>query len=186
MKTQSKIPEGYVRVTQVLQSYSTLNLIDPAVLAIAADRGSRVHAYCEAYALNLFVGDIDDDCKHYLDSFKVWYDSSIQELIFTEVRMNSSTYKLSGAFDMIVALKGDTKLTLVDIKTPASTSQSWQLQTAAYQILAKEVLGVDVQRRICLQLPKTIDSRAKIVEYENHEKDKDLFLKALELYRFFN
>lgn len=182
---ETEIPPGYLRVTQVLTPFSTLDQLDPAVVAKAAHRGSRVHAYCESYALGLFVADVDDDCKNYFDVFTHWFDETVDQVIYTEQRCNSPTYRISGAFDMIARLKGDNQLTLVDIKTPASPSASWQLQTAAYQLLSLECLNESVQRRICLMLPKT-SYVARVVEYEDHKRDQELYLKALELYRFFN
>jgi len=185
MKKKDKIPEGYLRVTQVLNPFSTLKEIDPVTLANAADRGTRVHTLCESYALGLFVTEVDEDCKNYFEVYKKWFDAMVVKVIHTELRLNSPTYKISGEFDLLAVLKGDTEPTLIDIKTPASSSVSWQLQTAAYQLLAKEVLGLETPRRLCLMLPKYGDS-PKIVEYKNHAKDQDLYIKALELYRFFN
>jgi len=186
MKKQDvSIPQGYLRVTEVLNPYSTLGNINPTTVAHAADRGTRVHAFCESYALGLFVEDVDEDCKNYFMVFKEWFDAMVKDVIHTEVRCNSPSYKISGAFDMIAILKGDSEPTLIDIKTPASPSLSWQLQTAAYQLLALECLEIDVQRRICLMLPKVGDG-VRIVEYQDHSNDQRLYLQALELFRFFN
>jgi hypothetical protein len=184
-KQEPEIPAGYLRVTEVLKPYSTLNEIDPKTVAHAADRGTRVHAYCESHALNLFVAEVDEDCKNYVDVFKTWFDEMVVKVVHTEVRLNSPTYRISGAFDLLAILKGDTEPTLIDIKTPMTASCSWQLQTAAYQLLAKELLNIDVKRRICLMLPK-YDTKPTIKEYEDHQRDQELYLKALELYRFFN
>lgn len=184
-KKEDIIPKGYLRVTEVLKPYSTLTEIDPHTLANAADRGTRVHAYCESYALGLFVAEVDDDCKNYFEVFKEWFDEMVVKVLYTEKRLNSPTYRISGAFDMIAVLKGDRLPTLVDIKTPLTPSLSWQLQTAAYSLLVKELLDMHISRRICLMLPKHRDD-VKIVEYTDHEKDQELYLKALELYRFFN
>lgn len=182
---EQEIPLGYVRVTDVLKPFSTLNDIDPATLAKAADRGSRVHSYCESYALNLFLTEIDEDCKNYFEVFKIWFDNTVQKVLYAEKRLNSTKYRISGAFDIVAILKGDTTPTLIDIKTPNSPSSSWQLQTAAYQMLIKEVMDINVSRRICLMLPK-FSEKTRVVEYENHKKDEELYLKALELHRFFN
>jgi len=184
MKKREEIPAGYIRVTTVLQPYSTLGALDPAMVANAADRGTRVHAYCESYALGLLVPQVDDDCKNYFEAFQRWFDQMVAEVIWTEKRMNHKGYKLSGSADMIVRLVGDKGLTLLDIKTPASTSQSWNLQTAAYRILAREVLGVETERRMCLMLPKRGDS-ARIVEFTQHSQDEDMYLGALKLFRHF-
>jgi hypothetical protein len=47
MNNSDDIPPGYARVTEILQPYTSFDGIDPAVLAKAADRGTRVHKYCE-------------------------------------------------------------------------------------------------------------------------------------------
>jgi len=184
MKKDTETPPGYLRVTEVLQPFSTLGDIDPQTLANAADRGTRVHAYCEAHALGLFVEEYADDCKNYVECFKKWFDEMVVNVLHAEVRLNSPTYRISGACDLMVILKGDTCATLVDIKTPASAQMSWQLQTAAYQLLSEEVLHIRPERRICLMLPKTGD-RVTIKEYMDHDRDQELYIKALELYRFF-
>jgi hypothetical protein len=178
------IPDGYTRVTEVLSPFAKLDHIDPIVLENAADRGRRVHKYCESYALGLFVADVDNDCKHYFNAFKEWFDYSVVGVVHTEMRINSDKLKLTGAFDMSVLLKGDDGLTLIDIKTPQNASSTWQLQTAAYQMLAREEAQIDFKRRIALKLPRD-PRRAQIVEYTDHLKDQELYLKALELYRFF-
>ena len=177
------IPDGYIRVTSVLSPYTKLDHIDPSTLANAADRGTRVHAYCEAHALGLFVDQVDADCKNYFDVFVKWFDEMVVDVFCTEKRVNSEKLRLSGAFDLVALLKGDDELSLIDIKTPANPATSWQLQTAAYKILAKEA-DIHVARRICLMLPKTSD-HPTVIEYREHDRDEKLFLNALELYRFF-
>lgn len=183
-KQETEIPAGYLRVTEVLTPYSTLGELDPTIVSNAADRGTRVHAYCESHALNLFVSEVDEDCKNYFEIFKEWFDEMVESVVRTECRMNSPTYRISGACDLIAILRGDTKPSLIDIKTPNSPSLSWQLQTAAYQMLARDILSVDCHRRVCLMLPK-YGNKARIMEYVEHDKDQQLYLKALELYRFF-
>lgn len=178
------IPHGYDRVTSILNPFNDFSSIDPDVLKNAADRGTRVHNLCEAYALKLFLPDIPDDCKGYFDSFREWFDYSVEQVIHTEIRMNSMNYKLSGCMDLCVIMKGSTTPTLIDIKTPVNASPSWALQTAAYVMLADDCLDLNIKRRCALMLPKTGGS-AKIIEYCSYTSDKSLFLNALELYRYF-
>ena len=84
-------------------------------------------------------------------------------------------------------MKGDPDdcLTLVDIKTPATASLTWNLQTAAYVMLLREIENIHIQRRIALMLPKQ-GGQAKIVEFTNQPREEKLYLSALELYRYFN
>lgn len=187
MMTEATIPQGYLRVTEVLEPFSKLHLLDPKVVKNAAERGSRVHEFCTMYALNLLVVDIDDDCKNYVESFIEWYDSAVEKLLYKPTRINSSKYRLSGEFDMIVQLKGDDKATLVDIKTPINESPSWQLQTAAYRMLVGDHSDIchAIDRRGVIKLPKD-GSQAKWIEYNQHEMDEFLYLSALQLFRHFN
>ena len=181
---KDEIPEGYARVTEILSPYNDFTQIDHDVLARAADRGSRVHAYCEAYALGLFLPELDADCKPYVESFIDWFDAMVELVIHAEIRLNCPIMKISGQCDLIVQLKGDTHVSIIDIKTPATASKSWRLQTAAYQLLAKRSLDLDCTRRACLMLPKSGRSSA-LIEFDNHQKDQDLFLNAVELFWFF-
>lgn len=185
MKTEQVIPHGYVRVTEVLSRYTKLSEIDPATVAAAADRGSRVHSFCEMYMLNLFVTDVDEDCKNYFNAFKKWFDDTVTTVLYVEKRINNDNLRISGQIDLIAMLKGDSEPTLIDIKTPQTESSTWQLQTAAYHMLARKELDFKSLRRICVMLPKS-NPYARVIEYENHVRDSDLFLKALDLHRFFS
>jgi hypothetical protein len=179
------IPPGYARVTEVLEPYTSFDGIDSAVLKKAADRGTRVHKYCELYVQNLLIEKVDGECKPYVDSFIQWFDSMVKEVWVSEMRLSCSKYFISGKLDLIVTLKGDTTETLVDLKTPQQASQSWQLQTAAYRYLIRVSQGIDITRRVCLILDKE-GKLPRLVEYTDHERDERLFLSAAELFHFFN
>ena len=85
---------------------------------------------------------------------------------------------------MVVTIKGDTRETIVDLKTPQQASLSWQLQTAAYRYLMRASQGIDVSRRVCLILDRE-GKMPKLIEYTSHEADERLFLNAVELFHFF-
>lgn len=182
MNPDNEIPSGYVRVTSVLKVFQDFSNVLPQVLERAADRGQRVHQLCEAHSLGLFIPEVDDDCKHYFSAFTEWFDSRVEKVLVQESRMNSAKYRLSGQVDMIVLMKNDTKPTIVDIKTPLTVLKMWKLQTAAYRLLAREELGIECNRRLCLMLPNEPRS-VKISEYVKHDNDERLFLNALELHR---
>lgn len=186
-KQDDEIPAGYARVTEILKPYSGLDGIDDRVLARAADRGTRVHDFCELYARNLLIEEPDEDCKVYVEAFKEWFDNTVDDVVLIEERLNSPTYRISGKFDLLVKFKGDDALTIVDIKTPQSASKTWNLQTAAYRILLREVKGIEAERRGCLMLPNDSPTKrdAKFVEFTKHDMDEQLYLYALQLYRFF-
>lgn len=182
---EDNIPKGYARVTEILMPYKDFSGIAPTVLDEAAKRGSLAHDFCELYALNMLIETPPPNVKNYVDSFIRWFDTYVEKVHSTEQRLNHSKYKISGKYDMIVQLKGSSDLVLLDIKTPQTADQTWILQTAAYKLMLRELKKIDVQRRMCLMLPKD-GSDAKVVEYTEHERDERLFINQVEIYRFFN
>lgn len=179
------VPLGYTSVTTVLSPYSGLGGIDPLVVKAAAERGTRVHKYCEMHALDLLIVEPESDCRGYVESFIKWYDMMVVKPLYIEERIDDEELKLSGGIDLVCYLKGDELPSVVDIKTPVNISPTWQLQTAAYKMLIERELGINIGRRIALKLPRD-GSVAKVVEYTKHEQDRDMYLKALEVYRYFN
>lgn len=176
---------GYTRITDVLKPFARYQGIDQQTLDRAADRGTRVHAFCDAFAHNPFLTDVDPDCKPYFEAFCRWFESMVDKVIFTERRIYDLELKITGKPDLVCILKGDTLPTLVDYKTCVSIQPTFSAQTAAYRKLAKEYGGVDCHRRICLMLPSK-PGNAKVVEYSNHFIDEMIFMNCLKLHRHFN
>ena len=184
MKTD--IPVGYVRVTELLAPYSGLQSVDPIVLAKAADRGQRVHDYCELYAQSLLIEEPDEDCKRYVESFKRWFDSVVSDVIGIEERLYDEEYRVTGKYDLLVKMKGSDQVVLVDIKTPQNQSKTWPLQTAAYfwMLNSKQYERV-AQRRGCLIVDKN-GGDARFMEHTRDIEDRSIFLGILSTYRYFN
>lgn len=178
---------GYTRVTEPLQVYSKYDMIDPEVLANAADRGTRVHKFCEMHAKGLwFVAD--DDCHNYVECFKKWFDDNVRDVIFTEKRFYNDELMITGQVDMSVILKNSIHPSIIDIKTTSCVSKSWSLQTAIYTYLsypAEPFMNPLFDRRLALKLPK-IGSKVNVIEYTDYENDLRLYLNCLELYRYMN
>ena len=181
---EDTIPSGYARVTEILKPYTSFEGINPAVLEKAADRGTRVHGYCELYTQNLLIEKVDNDCRPYVNSFIQWYDAMVEDVWHQEYRLSCQKYRFTGKLDMIATIKGDDHEALIDIKTPQQASCSWKLQTAAYRYLVRVNDGIDLKRRLCLMLDRK-GGLPKVVEYTDHENDERLFLSAAELFHFF-
>ena len=179
-----EIRNGYRRVTSIVQPFTDFSMIEPHVLQNAADRGTRTHHFCELYVKNLLIEPVDEDCKPYFESFVNWYDFIVEEVLYTEQRLYCDHWKITGQVDLILKLKGSDSTYIVDIKTPQTKSKSWQLQTAAYQYLATQGLGMTVQQRGCLMLDRN-GGEAKFIGYSDYEKDAELFFAACKLNSFF-
>lgn len=175
--------EKYTRVTSVLKTYKDFSKVDSQLLEYSADRGQRVHNFCELYMKNLLFFEVDKDCKPYFESFKKWYDEVINKVLFTEQRLYCVDYKITGQIDCVMTLIGETTPLILDLKTPKNDCKTWRLQTAAYQYLFNKNNRIKVPRRATLRLDKD-GKTAKFNEYTSPHDEK-LFFKALELHRFF-
>lgn len=182
-----EIRDGFTRVTQPLSLYSDFSKVPPDVLAKACERGTKVHRLAELHVLGEWFPDPSDDSLGYLNSFRRWYNSMIDELISSEHRFYDESLKLTGAVDLVAVLVGDSKPSIIDIKTGSVPSSCWSLQLAAYQYLHNHHEGVKhcAERRIALKLDKD-GGVPKILEYTQHNRDLDLYFSALKLWRFFN
>lgn len=176
------IPEGYVRVTQVLKPFVQLDNIPADKLAYAQDRGTRTHRLCELYALGKDIGVVPDDCKCYFRSFKAWFDRIVDEVFLVEHRVFNHKHKITGQIDLLCRFKGCADKVLVDYKATASPYKSWSLQSAAYKWLLENE-GFKVDRRLCLQLNRE-GGFPNVREYQD-ARDIIRFLSALDLYDFF-
>jgi hypothetical protein len=174
----------YLRVTTPLQRYNGYRSIPPYILAIAADRGTRVHKYCELFALRMLFGDIDEDCLPYLDAFIDWFDENVEEVYCTEERLFCDKLKIQGQIDLIARVKGFEGTSLIDIKTSLTLSRSYNLQTAAYQHLC-ESNRKGISHRLIIQLTK--NSTFNVIEFDNddYEEELNIYCGILAAYRYF-
>ena len=171
----------YIRVTTPLQVFSGLENVPSKILEYAADRGTRVHKFCEQYAYSILFSEIDDDCFEYVQAFINWYDENVDSVVFTEKRLYCDELKITGCADMLCILKDESyngKPCLIDIKTSSKPSKTWPLQTAAYKYLC-EKNGYDVQERFIVHLKK--DGKYSCISYGDNS-DASKYQKDLSIY----
>ena len=177
-------PTGYPSVTTILRPYVDFTAINPKVLAAAADRGSRCH---DVIADHLMDGwpSIDDDVRPYFDSFCIWAEQMIDEVIMVEDRLSDNIMRFTGQLDLVARLKGDTGYTMIDWKTSQVGHKAWRIQIAAYRHLAA-INGIDTVRGMTVRL-KRDGSGALVTEYPGKWKyDFSVFLGLLNAHNFFN
>lgn len=174
------------RVTEILKPLSNYSGIDPKVLETAANRGSRVHLFCEAIARNHFEflpRAPEPDIERYVQAFQEWFSTTVDFVHSVETRIEDNDLGYTGQIDLVVKLKGDDCLSLVDIKTPATEQRSWCAQLAAYGKLL-EGQGIHVKRHLVLKLGR--EGSFKVIEYHNLEYNWNLFLACLTIFKFMN
>lgn len=173
-------------VTQILSPFSgieNLKLRYPDRLIAAAKRGTLVHSYCESLVQGFPALDIRPDLQGYVTSFKLWLNQ-VERIHCTELRLIDLNLGFHGQFDLVCQLKGDSYLSLWDIKTPEAAQKTWPLQVAAYRHLAKvnalpTARGGTIRLRKNGQLPIVLDY-AKTAQH-----DWALFVSCLNVYNKF-
>lgn len=174
----------YPSVTQVLSIYQDFSMVPEHVLTMAAERGKQVHAICASIAKGLFVSHrmITSDIQGYIESFNKWF-KYVDEVILVEQELINSNLGFIGHPDLVVKMKGDQHLTLIDLKTPKAIGKTWKVQIAAYWHLAE--LEFKIDRGGSLRLNQ--DGGLPIFdEYTNtRHEDFAAFLSALNAWRYF-
>lgn len=172
------IKDGYYRVTEVLDVFSKLHMIDKDVLENAQIRGNKVDAACKCLMVGVEPFHLEDQYQKYLDSFRIWMEGKV----FPEQpeRFYDDELNLTGECDGIY--NSDGGLVLFDLKTPENEGRSWPLQGSAYTYLARKY-GYDIKKIEFVKLSKE-GKEPKVYIYD-FEPNWELYKKALELYDYF-
>jgi len=170
-------------VTEVLKPWSDFSHIPAAVLEAASVRGTAVHDVCATIARGLPALNIPDEIQGRVDSWKRWFDLIVDEVLLVEERLVDTSFGYHGEPDLIIKAKHG-EIILVDNKTPVQLVKTWQLQCAGYWSLASKN-GIEPARTGSLRLHPE-GGIAKMEYYDLSLTDFNLFLQALNLYRFFN
>lgn len=168
--------EDYLRVTEVLSPFSGLDQIDPIVLENAARRGTNVHLALDAFIEGLPMKIEDPSYGGYLHSALGFLLK--KNFVTKPKRFFDDDLMITGECDAIY--KDESGLVLVDFKTSSKESKTWMLQGSAYAHLARKA-GYDIKRIEFVHLLKD-GKPCKIYEYE---EDFELYLKCLDVYRYF-
>jgi len=171
-------------VTECLKPFMNFSKVPLDVLAAAAARGTEVHSICACISKKLWVFNIPEFCTGYVNSFRGWLDSMVEEVVLAEERLYDRSLGFHGMPDLICRIKGDPGLTLVDLKTGKVVQSSWEVQIAAYRHLAIKA-GYPVHRILSLRL--SADGKPPIINESTKGMNQlfNVFVSALNCYRHF-
>ncbi len=173
-----------ISVTTALSPFNDFSAVPPAVLEEAKVRGSMAHNLFASHALGLWIPSVPDNCIGFFDSFKRWFDSTVDEVIAVERRIVHPVYHFTGQLDLLCIIRGDSGLMLLDHKTPLALYKSWRLQVSAYKKLA-DLEYPNITRTGSLRLSRE-GKRAKLEEYSGTvERDFAIYLNCLTAVNFF-
>lgn len=178
-----QIRPGYTRVSNVLSPFTGIEFVPEEPLKNAAHRGTLVHSYIEADLGGYVWEVIPPEIKPYWDAFEeVCYRYTVRSTKDKDIerRFYDDKLMITGQADLV--LYWPHKTVIFDWKTSYAPSISWPLQAQAYIHLAR-VNSVDVAeaRFFHLQRDGTFDQYV----YEYDPEQYGIFLKCLDLYRYF-
>lgn len=170
-------------VTQVLSPFVDYSMIPADVLERSCLRGTAVHDACATIARGLPVMNLTPETAGYVDSYRRWFDLMVDEVLMVETRLVDLNFGYHGEPDLVIRAKNQ-EIILIDNKTPVQLIKSWRLQCAAYCALSSKN-GIDTVRSGSLRLHPD-GGIARMDFYDNNQGDFNMFLQALNLYRYFN
>ncbi len=170
-------------VTTILSPWSRFDAVPDDVLAVASERGTRVHSACLAAIRGLWV-EPDPIIEPFVASFKQWLPC-VDRVISAEAEYADSDLGFIGHPDLVFVFRGDSFASIVDFKTPAQKNPIWRAQIAAYRHLV-EKNGLLVGRTGSLRLSRT-GGRAIFDEYTG-TMGLDLagFFSAFDAWKYFH
>lgn len=138
-------------VTQVLDPYSGLEHVDPAVLKAAAEFGNHVHLACHYFnegTLNRAA--LDPPLVPYVNAWERFLNETGAVVIASECRVFSRRHGFAGTLDSRVAWGRRNRL--IDIKSTTGVPRTVGPQTAGYAEAWHEMTGERMRDRYCIQL----------------------------------
>jgi len=176
---------SYPSVTQAISGFADFSMVPPITLQLAAARGTRVHSACTAHALGLWCPPLPADEQGYLDSFVKWFDLAVAEVAWCEKELIDEGLGFRGHPDLLCKVKGDTKLTLIDLKTPAAKLKAWRAQLAGYWHLCESNGYGPIGRVASLRL-KPKGGMPIFDDYGLDTVDLNALIQAVQAWRYFN
>ncbi len=184
--------EKYYRVTEVLCPFSGYGSSPSDLMKKYQRRGTIAHKACNRFTeigadwwMDFSIDGIAatdeeiDIAKPFVESFALWFDPTIMQIVEKERRLYDDELELTGEFDLIVMIDGVRHI--VDLKTSKTINKTWRYQLAAYHHLLKYD---NYYEHSILQL-NADGSKANFIEYDNCDEDIAIFKKAFELYKIF-
>lgn len=141
------------RVSHILQEAGMTNFagVPAAVLAASCDFGTNVHSGCSLFdAGTLDADSLDPALVPYVTAYAKFKNDYHVNIIHDELGVFSKKWWYCGKLDKYAEVNG--KCGIVDLKSGSSIYPATEIQTALYEIAAKEQHKLKVNFRLCIQL----------------------------------
>lgn len=184
---QDEIPNGFVRVSQVLGLTKKLILggIKKEVVENKATIGIAVHSAIESYVQGIYQPLLTKE-RPYFQSFVRWWEivAGGTQIIALEERYNCTKRRLSGKCDLIAHLPGNPLPTLIDFKATAAEDKCfWPLQAEFYRSLA-ETNGLKISSEVIFLRLCGEGKMPQVCRYNLDDRHARLCQTFLDHYRY--
>lgn len=165
-------------------------------------RGQKVYEACLSYAAGFFVPPINPEYQGYYQSFKGWFDSNVEVVLYANgilffgdnhygqvfETIKDGTFKFQGLPEIVFQLKGKNRNVLGNIMIARSQSKLWKLRLAAHERLITEI-GLSIDDRMIIRLK--YDGSGVILppggnEYDDPRRMLCEFIAHLNVFNFHN
>ena len=171
-------------VTTVLSPFADFSRVPPDVLEAACERGTAVHTFCAGHALGIWSMMMHPDIAGYCDSFRLWFDAVVSEVISVEEEFIDDDFGFCGHPDLVVKSKQG-EILLVDLKSTLMHPRTFELQCAAYTHLIEKKHGIKIDRAGTLHLSKE-GKTPRMRWTENNREAITIFLQLLSVHVWLN
>ena len=152
----------------------------------SAIRGSAVHACAANYLQGLYFPKLSPKYQGYIDSFKIWADENIEDVILVEKRLIDEDLGYTGKLDCVLRLKNHEKPCVVDWKTSKALYKSWILSIAAYAALEAKCEDSDISAYDCISVRLRCEQKPPLAHvYSGHQENFNMFKGMLKTFQFF-
>ena len=149
----------------------------------ALEIGTAAHQWVEKHIHGEDL-PITKEIENCVLAFKEFEAKHKAQWVCTEKIVVNRPHLVAGRLDSLAFVDG--ALALVDLKTSSRVSESYFLQTAGYAMCLED-MGIKIDRRIILRLPKTKDEKFEAVEVDTPlEADTKAFLSQRYAYEWAN
>lgn len=149
----------------------------------AADIGTNVHAYAEAFFKKLPLPELlTDAAKKGVEAFHDWESKHKIEIMAVERLVFSKEHYYAGTCDFIAKIDG--RMVIGDIKTSSGIYNNHRFQVAAYQHAIQEEKQMTFEERLVVRFDKKT-GKFQTKSFFNFDLDFKGFLGALSVYRVY-
>ena len=97
------------------------------------------------------------------EQLSLWLQANVAEVLATEMQVHSPEHRYAGRFDAVVKLMNH-RIVILDLKTGRTAGYPGEaMQLEAYRRAAQESLGLTIEDRMILHLPRTDPDKFTII-----------------------